>query len=149
MSRYPRVSMIDNMRLDSNGCWNWTGSRKHNGYGQMRFAGKIERVHRVSAHCFLKFDLSSKLQVLHRCDNRACFNPKHLFVGTQLENMRDAISKGKHIACVRKEMTTCPNGHAYTPSNVYRVSGGRECLTCRRARGRIWAAKKRHERRSD
>jgi hypothetical protein len=77
------------------GCWNWTGAHNGGGYGHKYHNGRQERVHRLAAHFYLGFDLKSSLQVLHRCDNPACFNPKHLFIGTQLENMKDCVEKGR------------------------------------------------------
>jgi hypothetical protein len=53
------------------------------------------RVHRVAAHLWLDFDLDSPLCVLHRCDVPRCFNPEHLFVGTQKDNTNDMIVKGR------------------------------------------------------
>jgi hypothetical protein len=52
-------------------------------------------VHRLAAHLWLGLDLDSRVCVLHRCDNPPCFNPDHLFLGTQSDNLRDSISKGR------------------------------------------------------
>lgn len=94
-----RVSFLANNKFDPiTGCWNWTGCKIGYGYGQMRYCGKLVLVHRVSAHLYLKYDLDSPLRVLHRCDNASCFNPKHLFIGTQLENIRDCMEKGRFRA---------------------------------------------------
>ena len=52
-------------------------------------------VHRLSAWLWSGFDLGSGLNVLHRCDNPPCFNPEHLFVGTQSQNMNEMLAKGR------------------------------------------------------
>lgn len=72
------------------GCWNWTGSTNPSGYGQLNDKGRLIRVHRVAAHIWKGLDLNdSKTCVLHKCDNKKCYNPEHLYLGTKKDNSRD------------------------------------------------------------
>jgi hypothetical protein len=85
----------------STGCWLWTGATQRNGYGVMNsrriFAGRAQRVHRVAAMIWLNMEPSDDRHVLHRCDIKNCFNPAHLYLGTQLDNARDAIERGQFV----------------------------------------------------
>lgn len=75
-------------------CWVWSGSINRLGYGQM-FALGESKAHRVSWRLH-NGDIPEGMMVLHRCDVRNCVNPEHLFLGTQTDNMRDMVSKGRH-----------------------------------------------------
>ena len=78
-------------------CWEWTSALNHSGYGHFTLDKKVRRAHRVSAYLAgLITDLSDKRCVLHRCDNRKCVNPDHLFVGSQEQNLLDMRNKGRH-----------------------------------------------------
>lgn len=78
-------------------CWIWTGYLVKGGYGLLPL--KINRfyVHRLSAYLWKGFDIASKLRVLHECDRPPCFNPNHLFIGTQQDNMDDMVKKGRSV----------------------------------------------------
>lgn len=76
-------------------CWNWTGATfRDSGYGAINVGGQAMLAHRVS---FLQHGLGNpgELFVCHRCDNRLCINPSHLFLGTNRDNVDDMLRKGR------------------------------------------------------
>lgn len=76
------------------GCWYWTGSLNMWGYGMIGVSDKLKGAHRVSYELY-KGKIPDGLFVLHSCDNRACVNPDHLRIGTQLDNLLEMQDKGR------------------------------------------------------
>jgi hypothetical protein len=81
-------------RSKPDGCWEWQAGTAR-GYGWLIRNGKTAYAHRVSWE-FHNGPIPDGLYVLHQCDNPLCANPKHLFLGTQRDNMLDMIAKGRY-----------------------------------------------------
>lgn len=76
------------------GCWNWGGSLSKNGYGTVTFNYRTHLTHRLAYELYHGVKLRTRW-VLHRCDNRRCVNPKHLWLGDARDNNRDMRAKGR------------------------------------------------------
>jgi len=81
-------------KIPESGCWIWTGTLGHFGYGVLKFDKKNHYVHRLSySSCF--GEIPEGMCVLHRCDIPSCVNPHHLFLGTRRDNNLDMKKKGR------------------------------------------------------
>ncbi len=79
-----------------NDCWFWKGAKNNKGYGRIMLNGKSEGTHRVAWFITNGEIPKNKPLVCHKCDNPSCVNPKHLFVGTNSDNMKDSFKKGRN-----------------------------------------------------
>lgn len=93
-----RVRVADPER----GCWEWQQNRLHGGHGQAKWRGYQIKAHRLAYAAFR--GEPGSMAVLHECDNPACCNPAHHFLGTKADNNRDAHKKGRYAK--RKERLT-------------------------------------------
>lgn len=89
---------------DPDTCWEWTRGRRTGGYGTVR--GELAALSTVASRVAWVLSrrrlIPPKLQVLHRCDNPPCCRPSHLFLGTQSDNVRDCLAKGRAGRRVRR-----------------------------------------------
>jgi len=109
MSQAQELIKSNSIQNEESGCWIWQGPfnqkidspRK---YGKLRkkIQGSDEDyAHRFSYEAF-KGQITSGLYVCHKCDNRICVNPDHLFLGTQKQNLRDMHDKGRAVSKKKK-----------------------------------------------
>ena len=83
---------------DNDECWEWQHAIQSKGYGAVGIGnGKVALAHRV-AYQLAKGEISPGLCVLHKCDNRKCINPNHLFLGTNRDNIDDMVKKGRQLS---------------------------------------------------
>lgn len=82
-------------KRDAGSCWEWTAYKQGKGYGLIGTANGSARAHRISWRIH-NGPIPKGLFVLHRCDNPACVNPDHLFLGTHKDNMSDRQRKKRH-----------------------------------------------------
>jgi len=89
---FSRVEMIP-----EGGCWVWVGLLSNSGYGKMGIGTTTKSTHRWAYERFNGAIPKGKF-VLHKCDNKTCVNPSHLFIGTQSDNIKDMYNKGRFRA---------------------------------------------------
>lgn len=131
--------MLSKRFIDDNNCWNWTGHT--NGiYGDLTINGRRIKIHRLSAHIWLDFDLDSEFYVCHHCDNTLCFNPDHLFVGTQKDNLRDCVNKNRQQRCKGKNhsQVKLTEEDVYTIRYLYSIMRNGERKYSRRRLGNVF-----------
>lgn len=85
--------LLKNRSISLRGCWEWIAYRSNEGYGRICINGKVKRTHRIAWEFFMG-PIPIGLFVCHRCDNPPCFNPRHLYLATNSQNMKDAFKNG-------------------------------------------------------
>lgn len=128
-----------NYKITSSGCWEWQKYIGLNGYGQISINNKKISVHRLSYKLHFGH-LPDDMHVCHKCDNRKCINPNHLWLGKDLDNLRDMWKKGRGKN-QNMNKDKCKNGHLFNGDNLkitnYKNRTQRRiCITCEKEYGR-------------
>lgn len=126
-------------------CWCYTRYKNRNGYGKLRYQGKLWLAHRL-AYFLKKGPIPENLEIDHLCSVRSCFNPDHLEATTHL------INSLRGIGGINRYKETCKNGHKFDDENtIYKFRDGklrqRQCVICKRKYDKKYRHKKLNERR--
>ncbi len=107
--------LLDKVRIDPvRRCWIFTGHIMKDRYGKPSYGQigignkKLALVHKVSYEMFCG-PVPAGIQVCHKCDVRQCLNPTHLFLGTNTDNVKDALSKGRFSVAEKHYKTDLTN----------------------------------------
>ncbi len=123
-------------------CWEWQRARKRGGYGVFKMSGKMHAAQRV-AWKFTHGNIPNDLCVLHHCDNPPCVRPDHLWLGTNLDNVKDRDSKKRQASGGRNGMRTHPEriargirsgAHTHPEKRPRGEKNGRAKLTAEKVR---------------
>lgn len=147
-SKVNRNGPVPAHRPELGRCWSWTGTRDRNGYGRLYLGGGRADPRQGFAHR-ISFAIANgastyALNILHACDNPGCVRQKHLFSGTQADNIHDAMRKKRmrpHFTTLNAAKECCVNGHTFDEANTIwkRRENGvlrRQCRECNRAASR-------------
>lgn len=117
-------------------CWEWQGGTNNIGYGMIRDEKKMRTTHRVSYEEHNNTKIPRFMCVCHTCDNPKCVNPKHLWLGTMMDNVKDMFNKGRAKAfggkgggMTGKKMPTtlCIHCNRDIPNHIFGRCHGDKC----------------------
>lgn len=84
-----RRYILERSAKQTSGCWHWTGCLRPDGYGKTTANGKQALAHRLAYCIWAGMKMNDERLVLHKCNNKRCVNPVHLYAGTQYDNVQD------------------------------------------------------------
>lgn len=99
-----------------NGCHLWSGSLGRGGYGKVKVKNRTWSTHRFAWFCNFG-EIPTGMQINHACDNRRCCNPSHLELGTQKQNIQDALNRGRMATGDRQGLRLHPESRPFGERN--------------------------------
>ncbi len=96
--RAQRLTIMERISLFTvyrdNGCWEYTKGRQE-GYAQIKYQGKAQLITHIVWRIMKGRKVHKGFQLNHTCDNPRCYNPDHIYEGTQAQNLKDWQDRGK------------------------------------------------------
>ena len=134
-----------NVSIDGRtGCWNWKQATRKDGYGITWYKGKTDYIHRVSYRIF-KGDFDSNYIVRHTCDNPSCCNPDHLLLGSDKDNSKDMVDRGRsckgskiHTAKLTEDLIPIIRTSDISSRNLSNIYGVSKTVILDIKRNKIW-----------
>lgn len=125
----PQIARFHRKHSTGEGCWEWQGATRR-GYGVFSLNGVDFVASRVALAIATGFDPGDKI-ACHSCDNPSCVNPHHLWEGSDLDNVRDMLTKGRGKFQIGNPDPAKWNGCEHSRSDVYvDPHGGVRCRPC-------------------
>ncbi len=109
---------VDNREKEE--CWNWQGAIQSKGYGSVGISKKKSALAHRIAYEITNGEIPNGLMVLHKCDNRRCINPNHLYLGTHQDNMKDMVERDRQARGERNARSRLTNEDV---ENIRRIYG--------------------------
>ena len=117
----------------------------HKGYGLLGYKGKTTRAHKL-AYELTYGPVPAGLHVLHKCDTPSCVNPDHLYLGTNADNVRDKVAKGRSLSRERNpsskltpEQVELIRVDKRSQRKIAKDYGVAQTTVCNIKHGRTWA----------
>lgn len=130
--------------VTATGCIEWIGSKDDDGYGVLKLSRSVEHPHGLNqfAHRVawaVKHGDAGSMHVLHSCDNPACCNVDHLFLGTNTDNIHDRMKKGRSVTKLDAKKVAYLKVSDKSQSDLAREVGTCQTNVSSIKRGRTWA----------
>lgn len=110
-------------------CWPWLGGKHPQGYGRAHSNGRMRPAAQIAWELSNGTAFPAGKLACHTCDNPPCVNPAHIWPGTQSENLKDCVAKGRHRSIPQAH---CQRGHEMSGGNRVPATGGFRCRACER-----------------
>lgn len=132
------------IKIVSSGCHEWQSTMHRDGYGKFWYEGGTRMAHRISY--FLNVgEIPKGMLILHKCDNRKCVNPRHLYVGDYSDNAQDMHNRGRavgHRTLTKESVAEIRNKYAnggITQSEIAEEYGVKQAAISKIILGQTWS----------
>ena len=134
---FDHIKFLSMIKINTNGCWIWSGGSTKKGYGRTSFGNSTYYTHRLAYSLFVN-EITKNMLIDHTCRNRTCCNPDHL---REVSNKQNALENSIGEAYKNSLKTHCARGHEFNSVNSYICKNGRVCRICHRINNKKYREK--------